>query len=274
MKANVGFEFRLATLDPNGNCTKGINRIPTYKTYVADDEAKIISWDRSKYFNIWIARNLIDCTAGRAYSPALADIIPQFDGLLILHDYVGRIGTGNSFTSLMMIHEIGHYFNLDHTWGPVNDPGVVCGDDGVQDTPITKGHSSCNYLYDSVCTGAIENVQNFMEFSYCNKMFTLGQKDRMILALNSPVAERNHLITQSTLDSTGVLLPRPDCQPIADFNSVIRFKCLDGTFNFKDYSYNDTIDQLQWNFGNGAIATSTTAASSSVKYSTSGWKDV
>ena len=56
----------------------------------------------------------------------------------------------------------------------MNDPGVACGDDGVQDTPITKGHSSCNNVYDSVCTGAIENVQNFMEFSYCIKMFTLG----------------------------------------------------------------------------------------------------
>ena len=274
VKANVGFEFRLATIDPSGHCTKGINRIPTYKTFVADDDGKIIIWDRSKYLNIWIVRSMNTWEAARAYTPAFADLIPEFDGLLILHDYVGGIGTSSIFAGKLMVHEIGHYFNLEHPWGPVNGPGVFCGDDGVQDTPITKGHSSCNYLFDSVCTGTIENVQNMMEFSFCYKMFTQGQKDRMILALNSPVAERNQLITQSTIDSTGVLLPRPDCSPIADFNSVVRFKCLDASFNFKDFSYNDTINQLQWDFGAGAIPTSTSSINPSVKYSTGGWKDI
>ncbi|MDA0309888.1 MAG: hypothetical protein O3C46_04130, partial [Bacteroidetes bacterium] len=36
---NVGFEFRLAKKDPNGNCSNGITRTQSYLTYNADDKA-------------------------------------------------------------------------------------------------------------------------------------------------------------------------------------------------------------------------------------------
>ncbi len=41
--------------------------------------------------------------------------------------------------------------------------------------------------------GVIENVQNFMEYSYCSNMFTMGQTARMRAALNSSVGQRDIL---------------------------------------------------------------------------------
>ncbi|MBK6331008.1 MAG: hypothetical protein IPF62_11000 [Bacteroidetes bacterium] len=41
----------------------------------------------------------------------------------------------------------------------------------------------------------MENVQNIMDYSYCDRMFTIGQGDRMITALTSTTAQRNSLIT-------------------------------------------------------------------------------
>ena len=52
--ADMGVEWRLAKLDPNGNCTDGIDRIVTDQTYVGDDYSKLNSWPREKYINVWL----------------------------------------------------------------------------------------------------------------------------------------------------------------------------------------------------------------------------
>lgn len=98
------------------------------------------------------------------------------DGVLCLSSYIGSIGTSSVGRSRVMTHEIGHSLNLSHVWGDTNEPGVACGDDNVSDTPETKGWTSCT-LNGSVCNPPIvENVQNYMEYSYCDVMFTEGQK--------------------------------------------------------------------------------------------------
>src|SRR5690606_23578045 len=45
-------------------------------------------------------------------------------------------------------------FNLIHVWGQTNEPEVECGDDGVEDTPITAGHNNCNNIYDYECSSS------------------------------------------------------------------------------------------------------------------------
>ena len=51
--ANIGLEFRLAKLDPQGNCTEGITRTVSPLTFSADDNVKeLISWPTSKYLPI------------------------------------------------------------------------------------------------------------------------------------------------------------------------------------------------------------------------------
>lgn len=290
--ANVGLEFRLATIDPDGNCTDGIDRIASYKTYRGNDESKLNPWPRNRYLNVWTMHTLQNTSAAAyAYKPATAQFMPQYDGVLAWHQYIGNSGTSNSISDGTLTHEIGHCLNLDHPWGATNDPEVSCGDDNVTDTPPTEGHLSCTptaLYYDTICTsptgnvvGPLENLQNFMDYSYCaNEMFTLGQKDRMLTALLSTVAQRSELITATTHTLTGTLDGQvSDCNPVADFNAVRRFACVGSAQSantnviFKDFSHKNTITGRSWNFNTGNPATST-SASVTVTYDTPGWKEV
>ena len=168
-------EFRLANIDPNGNCTNGIDRIASMETYVGDDGSKLNSWPRNRYLNVWVVRTISSGAAGYAYLPGGAPTA-AVDGIIILSTYVGSIGTGNPTTARALTHEIGHFLNLQHTWGSTNNPNVACGNDGVSDTPVTKGWTSCNLTSNAICTANVqENVQNFMDYSYCYRMFTAGQ---------------------------------------------------------------------------------------------------
>ena len=143
--ANCNFEFRLATKDPNGNCTNGINHYFTSLTNNAGENSKINQWNRSQYLNVWVVKSIgMSGVAGYAYLPPNVNGIGfRGDGVIILHNYIGSIGTSSPYTSRALTHEIGHYLGLYHTWGSSNSPEVACGDDGVTDTPPTKGHKSC-----------------------------------------------------------------------------------------------------------------------------------
>ena len=205
LAADIKIEFRLARIDPDGNCTNGIDRIYSHKTNNADDDSKLNQWPRNKYLNVWTVKTIGSAgVAGYAYYPSAVDgFMYPYDGIIILSQYIGSIGTGSAYTSRALTHEIGHWLNLEHTWGSTNSPEVGCGDDGVNDTPMTKGHLSC-VLMDATCTpGVIENIQNYMEYSYCTNMFTLGQKDRMRAALENSVSSRNHLSLGYNLAATG-----------------------------------------------------------------------
>jgi len=150
-------EFRLAKLDPNGNCTNGIDRIYSQKTNVGNEDAKLNPWPRNMYLNVWVINTMeTPGAAGYAYKPSGVNSpwAAAVDGIIILHDYIGSIGTGNVGRSRALTHEVGHWINLDHTWGGTNNPNVACGDDAVDDTPVTKGHDNCNNRFDFFCSSA------------------------------------------------------------------------------------------------------------------------
>src|ERR1035437_2938467 len=56
--ANCNFEFRLAKIDPQGNCTSGIDRVYSNRTNYGDEFSKLNSWDRSKYLNVWVVKKI------------------------------------------------------------------------------------------------------------------------------------------------------------------------------------------------------------------------
>ncbi len=286
--ANVGFEFRLAQKDALGDCTNGITRTFSEYTDGSNDFEGVkdvnrnlnnsatnttnIRFPRNKYLNIWIF-NSLDGAAGYTFKPGQAPG-STYDGIFIMDNYLGSIGTGNASTSRALTHEVGHWFDLSHTWGNSNDPGLSgnCnGDDGISDTPNTIGWTSCN-LTGKTCISdpsPVDNVQNFMEYSYCSRMFTNGQKTAMVAAINAGGAfngYRNELWAPSNLIASGVDLPAVLCK--AEFSSDRIVICEGESITFADESFNG-VTGWNWNFTGGNPATSTNQHPT-VTYNTAG----
>lgn len=293
IKADAKIEFRLATKDPWGNCTNGIEHIYSHLTNKADNYSKIHLWDRSKYLNVWLVKTIgSQGTAGYSQYPSSVDSYNHYaDGVIILHDYVGRNGTSNEYSSRALTHEVGHWLNLSHTWGDDNDPEVPTScsqDDHVSDTPITIGTTNCG-LSENTCDDTnpmagiqtiwdfdvVDNVQNYMDYSYCSVMYTEGQVARMRTALNSIEAQRNNLITPENHTATGIdyATTPPVCVPKAEFKSNKRFVCKGGSVTFTDISWNATVDSRSWTFEGGNPSTST-SANPTVSFDTEGYKKV
>jgi PKD repeat protein len=270
----ISIEFRLATIDPEGNCTNGIDRIASKKTNNADDGSKLNPWPRKSYLNVWVVKSIgASGVAGYAYYPSSVQGLGMiYDGVLILSSYIGSIGTGSVTTSRALTHEIGHYLNLSHPWGNTNAPGVACGDDGIPDTPQTKGWDHCPTAATAkICdTAIVENYQNYMDYSYCSIMFTHDQMLAMHSALNLNISDRDHLHSTVNLIATGTYtLTTSNCKPIADFHGNHTFVCEGGTVQFFDNSSNGTVTNRTWTFQGGTPATST-AASPTITYNTAG----
>jgi PKD repeat protein len=289
--ADIGVEFRLAHKAPDGSCTNGIERIYSSLTNTADDNSKLTywngsalvgtavknAWPPSKYLNIWTVKTLGSAgAAAYAYYPSGTGTSIK-DGIICLSNYVGSIGSSSPYTSRTLTHEAGHYLNLIHVWGSTNTPGVDCSSsDNVSDTPTTKGHTTCP-LSDAACNASVvENVQNYMDYSYCYTMFTAGQKTRMLAAITSSVGARNNLWTASNLTATGVGTPDVLCKAdfdasfLANSNNTI---CRGTSITFTDKSWNGTATGWSWTFSGGTPGIST-SASPSIQYNTPGTYDV
>jgi PKD repeat protein len=250
--ADIDIEFRLATLDPEGNCHPGINRIVSEETYVGDNDelSDLISWPRNSYMQIWVVS---DAAGAAGYTNLPGSVNNSWaassDGIVLRSDYCGSIGTSNVGRSRTLTHEVGHWLNLYHTWGSGNNPGQAgnCNmDDLVSDTPNTVGWSSCD-LDGASCGNDIDNIQNYMEYSYCSRMFTLGQRTRMRAALTSSVAQRNQLWTTANLIETGVFEPVL-CEAIFSIDRPT--VCVGETVQFTDLSYHG-VTSWDWDFGDG-----------------------
>jgi PKD repeat protein len=143
----------------------------------------------------------------------------------------------------------------------------------VTDTPNTIGVASqnCN-LAQSTCGSPVDNVQNYMDYSSCAKMFTNGQKTRMLAAINSGTASRNNLWTDANLLATGVNDAAVPCSPIADFKASGLAACTNANITFQDQSYNASVDgtwNWNWSFP-GGTPSSSTLQNPAVTYSTPG----
>lgn len=252
--ADSEIEFRLAQIDPQGDCHTGINRIVSPLTYDGGGEVKdLIQWPRNSYLNIWVVENA-NGAAGYSLYPGSVNGAQGAgnDGIVVAHDYTGNIGTSNNYRSRTLTHEAGHWMNLRHLWGNSNSPGDSenCDmDDQVSDTPVTSGWTSCN-VNGSTC-GSLDNVQNYMEYSYCGRMFSEGQRTRMRAAMNSGVAQRNQLWTPENLEETGVNLEPILCE--ARFGASRQTICVGDTVQFFDDSYHG-VTGWAWEFGDGNSA--------------------
>lgn len=199
--ADTEIQFALASLDPEGNPTNGItrtqtnvNEIGSTQNYFKTNSGGIDPWDNSNYINIWVCE-LSSQLLGFAWPPGVA--WPQAaDGMVIAPQYFGNIGTAVPSAPYNLgrtaTHEMGHYLNLEHVWGA--STGGCNQDDFITDTPLQDGSSAgCpSFPETDACspTGAGIMFMNYMDYTNdaCMNMFTEGQKERMLAAINGPRA--------------------------------------------------------------------------------------
>jgi PKD repeat protein len=274
-------QFALATLDPNGNCTNGIIHHLDADTEWNDSSPTLYqhTWDPTMYMNVYIVKSITLSSgfgaAGYTYFPGTLSTGSPADAIVLLNNYFGSIGTGNAFLSRVLTHEAGHWLGLYHVFGHTNNAGVDCtGDDFVSDTPPTPGYLSCpnasNQASYQICTpGVSENYQNYMDYSYCVKMFTQEQAYWMQNTLLSGISGRDILVSPANLTATGVTGLTLTCVPNADFKYNRTETCVGVPVSFTDASTNAAATSYTWSFSGGTPAASNLSAPS-VVYNTPG----
>lgn len=210
---NVGFQFCLAQVDPNGNPTTGIVRRQTTDTWfdpdTETDDMKLpptgsAAWDPSRYLNIWICDITSGVsgnqfTVGYAYLPVGGVVGSAIDGLVI--DY----NLGTDAGSRTATHEVGHYFGLLH---PFDEGGSCVNADGFTDTPTTNSPTfSCSNSNLIKC-GVLTQYENFMDYGICQVMFTDQQAAYMAGVLTN---QREGLLLNPACSGPGTGL----CIPIS-----------------------------------------------------------
>lgn len=270
----VPFRFILAQRAPDCSPTTGIIRVDgsSVPNYVAgglnastalganDPDVKSLSiWPANQYYNIWVV-NKIDgkdgypgtvgsFTAGYAYFPGAP---AWLDGTVML---ASQAMAGRK----TLPHELGHAFNLYHTFEgasgaacPVNtdctqDGDMVCDTDPTNESAFFACPGTNN-----PCTGTPWNGQgnNFMHYTNCGAWrFTPGQRDRMIASMETI---RAGLLTSAGLRPPPVQLTSgAACAPAAITNAGnnndmgpvrIRFNSIDdstGSYSFDRLFYLD-----------------------------------
>lgn len=237
---DVKMQFQLAIRSPQCGSTTGIIRvngssIPNYVsggiaigTYPGSADEWTVKaidrWPNTDYINIWLVNKIngsSTATGGFAYFAEYNSAAG--DGIVINSVYA------NGVSSKTLAHEMGHVFELYHTFHddayetqcPRTDSCAFYGDE-VCDTEGGKVEYVCTNTTNQ-CTGLpylIEDaslnytvLNNYMNYTNCSWMFTQGQKDRIRATLFS---FRHGLISSGALSPPPASSPAPACFPVAD----------------------------------------------------------
>lgn len=244
-------EFVLAKQNPDCEATTGIIRydasgITDYATdgisggsSGADEVAlKAASkWPNESYYNIWLVSEINGNdggfgTQGYAYFPGASS---ARDGAIVLNTAWGNVGTANVWNnqSKTAIHELGHGFNLYHTFNTLNDADTTANGCPSNTSCSTEGDKCCDTDPHKVsasftctdsdineCTGNVfgDVVHNYMDYSDqdCQIMFTQDQIDRMRATLEGT---RAGLLTSKGLTPPLAVFAEPtipSCEPTTD----------------------------------------------------------
>ncbi len=188
----TNFYFRLAKQDADGLPTSGISRRYTENDsgFGIDDQIQYTSlggedpWDPAHYVNIWICKFSIN-TFAYTYFPGGS---MRKEGIVCDYHYFGTTGTVKPPYNLgrTITHEMGHYFNLDHTWGPTdvtNYPDCT-DDDHVYDTPLQSvaNYECPAFPHVSCIPDSSDAYMDYMDYTDdpCMNLFTKGQVERML----------------------------------------------------------------------------------------------
>lgn len=218
LTADIGIEFCLATVDPEGKPTNGITRRQTGWTNIgnvnaADGRKRVCysslggqdAWDTKRYLNIWVARIGGGILGFSSYPESTVD---AEDGVVIEPRYFGTTGTviAPNDQGRTATHEVGHYFDLLHIWG--RNTSNCAEDDLVDDTPSQREPFRGCPQFPQISCNNRAMFMNYMDYTDdgCMTLFTLGQRERMLAALYGP---RRALLTSGGCGSGNVSTNTP-----------------------------------------------------------------
>ncbi len=256
---DTGIEFCMASIDPNGNPTDGINRVsmsgaPFTESFMNGVVKPQTIWDPTRYMNIWVA-NLSNGILGFAQFPESGNLVglpgapggTKTDGVVLNYLAMGTTGTaiapfnhGRTAT-----HEVGHFLGLRHIWGD----GPCGKDDFCDDTP-EAGQPTFNCPPTGIsCNGERAMIENFMDYTddACMNLFTNSQRLRMRTVMES--SPRRQSLLNSKACGAGVLPPEPD------FTADVRLGFAGLRVQFTDESSHEP-ETWNWSFPGGRPSSS------------------
>lgn len=291
---DMDVQFKLAKLDPNGECTNGIIRVNAPElTYNANDDCKYSAnggsdqWPMDQYLNIWVINSIDNdgaagITLGYAYLPYWPNGANY--GILIRHDYFGTIETAAGSDGRTLTHEMGHLLGLQHIfdggWG--GDTGCHAGDcfqngDYCCDTPPQEQPNwSCSQIWNS-CSDipvndafgfdVFDQIENYMSYNACQNMFSM---DQVAIMQNNfiDIGFMANMVTPSNIIATGINAANTLCK--AEFDASKRELCANEIVQFTDLSFHAPSSWI-WSVSPGVEGTdwmfvdATTATSSDPK---------
>ncbi len=213
--ADIGIQFVLADLDPDGNPSNGITRKSSSRTSWGTNDAMKFSsqggvdaWPADQYLNMWVC-NIGGGILGYAQFPGGS---AATDGVVVAPQYFGRTGNVSApfNQGRTMTHEVGHWLNLRHIWGD----GGCSVDDFVSDTPTSGAPNYGCPSYPTTNCGSSDMFMNYMDYvnDACMHMFSEGQKARM-LALFAEGGFRNSFVSSSEPNPEPEPEPEPEPTP-------------------------------------------------------------
>jgi len=299
---DMEIEFALAVRNPSGQCTNGINRVSMTgnATYMAsgvrssttngitDAQLKaVVSWDRTKYYNIYLVSEIDNNEGGagtQGYAYFASSHGTSVDGAVVM---ASNFTSGGSMTTT---HEMGHALNLYHTFEgdgsgancptQTNGCGSNAGDCCADTPPHRRSQSDCNTTGTNSCNGNSSNtlfVRNYMDYSSdaCMNMFTANQKTRALAACSGP---------RSSFFAASNLALVPVAAPVVDFSSSSAAICAGQTITFNDLSScvpntylpetNWSNITFSWTFTNGGTVLTSTLQNPVMTFTVPGAYDV
>ncbi|MCP5050632.1 MAG: hypothetical protein GY940_25945 [bacterium] len=172
---NTKIQFKLA----------GITRTANDGWHNDQDEVgfkRALGWDQKKYMNVYVTSS--GGYLGYAYLPQenSGDV---YDGVVVLYNSVG--GRNNGYAPYdqgrTLVHEVGHYLGLLHTFD-----GGGCFEGYTSGDLIGDTHSENAEHYDCQQTsscGTPDDIHNYMNYTEdtCMSEFTPDQANRMVCSL-------------------------------------------------------------------------------------------
>ena len=268
---DAGINFCLATIDPDGNPTTGITRhfpdsIPGYvengmttvslleETHETNLKA-LAYWPTADYMNVYVVHKLNGGLSplGFAYLPPVDGF---YDGIVSSSRVFGFTeGTSHTLNNYdrngTLVHEVGHYLGLYHTFNFTSSCGTEtnCNAQGDKccDTPKTTGSAGCSYLE---CSDTM--VENIMDYSndHCMDRFSPDQIDRMrtqLVTYRSSLLNNGKCAALDEVDVSATSINIPSQGICTEFYEGINFNL--NSFSLDTITHVDIIYQVE----NGAL---------------------